>query len=250
MMAQTVKCSNYRCGKGLSNDHMLCSGCKQARYCSKDCQKQDWKTHKSFCKHVTSNGTSSASMDCLDYYINIAPYDPKAQALATEIHLTLPNPGYPIVGSKYPNAAFDFPMRRLVRTGKDTPENIALFFGQKTTEEINLAHKENRMEALLNPPMGSPMDVMARGSKWDENCPPLNVRRPSDAEAEELRAIRQMQETIRQHMGSRGVEDVTSNDMRDILVKHFGPRWPDMMQVYQHALNSMDRNVRPPGLYD
>jgi len=28
----------------------ICSGCKSARYCSADCQKKDWKNHKSGCK--------------------------------------------------------------------------------------------------------------------------------------------------------------------------------------------------------
>ncbi len=30
--------------------HKLCSGCKMVRYCSEECQKEDWKSHKKYCK--------------------------------------------------------------------------------------------------------------------------------------------------------------------------------------------------------
>ena len=35
-----------------------CSGCKAIRYCSKECQKDDWLEHKDFCKSLrtSSNG--------------------------------------------------------------------------------------------------------------------------------------------------------------------------------------------------
>lgn len=89
-MEQPVKCSSYQCSKGPSSSTKFCSGCKQARYCSNDCQKKNWKTRKAFCKHVSSNGASSTSMSCSEYSIKIAPYDLKAQALASEIHLALP----------------------------------------------------------------------------------------------------------------------------------------------------------------
>ena len=29
-----------------------CSRCKRVRYCSRECQVKDWKTHKKFCKEV------------------------------------------------------------------------------------------------------------------------------------------------------------------------------------------------------
>ncbi|KAI1442712.1 hypothetical protein F5Y02DRAFT_236569 [Annulohypoxylon stygium] len=243
-MEQPVKCSSYQCSKGPSSSTKFCSGCKQARYCSNDCQKKNWKTRKAFCKHVSSNGASSTSMSCSEYSIKIAPYDLKAQALASEIHLALPTT------ADMSWVVLNVPMRRLVRTGKDTPENIALFFGQSTSDEVREYHRKNRLEALINPPMGSPMDVMARHRKWDENCPPLNITKASQAEEDELKSVRQMQDTIRQYMGSRGVEDVNFDDMRDILVDTFGPIWPDKLQLCQDALNSMDRNVRPPGVYD
>ena len=41
----------YRCGNPgcLKSGVMHCGACKQARYCSKDCQKADWKCHKLRC---------------------------------------------------------------------------------------------------------------------------------------------------------------------------------------------------------
>ncbi|KAI1456208.1 hypothetical protein F4805DRAFT_433530 [Annulohypoxylon moriforme] len=237
-----LKCYNYRCTNSSPGSSLYCSGCKKVRYCSKDCQKQDWKEHKSFCKHVSTNGASSASLGDIEYYQKVAAHDAKAQALANEIGLTLPN----ATNRAFP--ALNMPIRRLVLTGKDTSENLSLFFGQNMTDAITRTHQDNRLEALLDPPEGSPMDVMARD--FDENCPPRNVRPPSHAEAGEVKKIRGMQEIIRQHMGSRGVEDVSTNDMRDILVKNFGNRWSEALETYNHALNSMDRNVRPPGIYD
>ncbi|OTA69988.1 hypothetical protein K449DRAFT_437 [Hypoxylon sp. EC38] len=141
------------------------------------------------------------------------------------------------------------PLRRLVVTGKDVPENLTLLFGQDK-DGFSPTHTAIRHEILLRPPPGSPMDVMARSMKFDQNCPPWTPREASEEEVKEIESIRAMQETIRRHMGSRGVEDVTSNDMRAILVNNFGNRWAEMLQTYTTALNSMDRGVRPPGIYD
>ena len=37
-----------RCGK-MTPKNKRCSGCMWARYCSRDCQKADWRTHRSVC---------------------------------------------------------------------------------------------------------------------------------------------------------------------------------------------------------
>lgn len=81
------------CGKSsaaLPHPLLVCGGCKKARYCSKDCQKQDWKIHKALCKMLSS---STSSLSPLDYYRKIAPSMPQAQQLATEIGLDFTNPG-------------------------------------------------------------------------------------------------------------------------------------------------------------
>lgn len=38
-------------GCGTPNRLQKCSGCQTARYCSRECQKSDWKKHKKECKH-------------------------------------------------------------------------------------------------------------------------------------------------------------------------------------------------------
>ena len=44
----------YKCHKCQTNkeDLLKCSGCKKVRYCSRDCQKSDWETHKGECRKV------------------------------------------------------------------------------------------------------------------------------------------------------------------------------------------------------
>ncbi|KAI0137797.1 hypothetical protein F4776DRAFT_621189 [Hypoxylon sp. NC0597] len=91
---------------------------------------------------------------------------------------------------------------------------------------------------------------MGRSRKFDENCPPWTPRAASEEELKEIKSIKAMQETIRRHIGPRRVKDVTGNDMRDILVNNFGNVSSEMLQTYTTALNSMDRGVRPPGVYD
>ncbi|KAH9950356.1 hypothetical protein B0H21DRAFT_723087 [Amylocystis lapponica] len=44
-------CSNYKCVRQTLHIRELshCSICKSINYCSKNCQKQDWKRHKKYC---------------------------------------------------------------------------------------------------------------------------------------------------------------------------------------------------------
>ncbi|KAI6082766.1 hypothetical protein F4821DRAFT_206245 [Hypoxylon rubiginosum] len=229
------KCSSPVCKGGSATDLLLCSACKQARYCSKNCQKQDWSNHKTFCKHVSTNGASSKLLDSVAYHPKVAAHDPQARAIAREIGITLP-----ISNSEF--RGLNFPMRRLVVTGKDTPENLSLFFGQHNS--VQEVHKNVRLEVLLRPPPGSPMYVLSTSTGADENCPSWTPREPSAAESVEIEEIRAMQEVIRSHMGARGVENISTNDMRDILVENFGNQWSAKLQTYQNAVNSMDQGVQ------
>lgn len=93
MTDSTDKCGSSFCQKERPGNLLVCSGCKKASYCSKDCQKKGWKQHKTYCQHVSSGGASSASLDPLDYYKKIAAHEPAARALASEINLPIPTPG-------------------------------------------------------------------------------------------------------------------------------------------------------------
>uniref|UniRef100_A0A383WQF5 MYND-type domain-containing protein n=1 Tax=Tetradesmus obliquus TaxID=3088 RepID=A0A383WQF5_TETOB len=53
----------HRCCKvcGARGDVMSCSRCKEVSYCSKDCQRQDWKRHKAECTAAAAAAGTSAS---------------------------------------------------------------------------------------------------------------------------------------------------------------------------------------------
>lgn len=52
--AGLVKPMYYTCGycKKVGNKHRKCAKCNLQRYCSKECQKAHWKTHKKACQTV------------------------------------------------------------------------------------------------------------------------------------------------------------------------------------------------------
>ncbi|KAK7747618.1 hypothetical protein SLS62_009029 [Diatrype stigma] len=235
-------------------DHLpLCAGCYKVHYCCEECQNSDWKDHRVYCKHISSQGASSASFGAMQYYEMIALHDPAALALARDLHLALPAPGSS--GSGY---HFKKLMRRLIVTGRDTPENIRLFFGSggggARSAELARAHAENRMEVLLRPPAGSAQHAEAAALGLDGGCPVENwtPREPSVAEAGELRTIRSMQNAIRRRMGAPGtgtgpggVVDPTEADMAAILAEQCGNRHdqPESLRIYRLALHSMDRGI-------
>lgn len=128
-------------------------------------------------------------------------------------------------------------------TGNDTPKNIILLLGRDDTKEIRKTIKDQRLEALLRPPPGSPDYVMATGLKLDVDCPPWTPRAPSPEEEVEVTKIRNMQHLITSHMGARGVQSITPADMQQILVSNFGAEWVGALGVYQTALSAMDQGV-------
>jgi len=81
-----TKCKNAPAG---NEKLQLCGGCKKAHYCSRGCQKEDWKEHKTICKYLSKD----PSIDALEYYQKAAPIMPEAQELAREIGLTLGTQG-------------------------------------------------------------------------------------------------------------------------------------------------------------
>ncbi|KAI0381176.1 hypothetical protein F5Y04DRAFT_289074 [Hypomontagnella monticulosa] len=232
---QVLKCSNPICKGHSAKDLLLCSGCKQARYCSKDCQKQDRKDHKTFCQHISTNGASSKFLEPAAYHQKVAAYDPQADILARNIGLTLPSRETELRG-------INFPMRRLVVAGEDTPENLSLFFGQSNS--IQGLHKDVRLEILLQPPPGSTMYALAVTRKLDEGCPPWKVPRgPSAAELLEVLEITDLQKEICSWMEARGIKDISMDDVSDILLGKFGDQWVTKLPIYILALESLDLGI-------
>ena len=59
---------------------LRCGGCRMSQYCSKECQKGDWKTHKVFCKSMAEMGTAK-------YFETAVQFSTLGRALANEIGL-------------------------------------------------------------------------------------------------------------------------------------------------------------------
>ncbi|KAI1254475.1 hypothetical protein MGN70_003879 [Eutypa lata] len=164
----TAKCSSSRCWKKPSSSLLFCARCKKARYCNKECQKKHWEEHKPFCQPVATE-------------------DPEAQALAREIGLPSPTDGF-----------VSLRMGGLVATGKDTPENLTLFFSRQC-EHIKQWHEEHRMEVLLCPAPGSIMHAESQNRGFEAIWPRSGwtQREPSAAKARMVEQIRDMQERVR-----------------------------------------------------
>jgi hypothetical protein len=51
-LPNTGHCGDPGCGMILPKTELMkCSGCKSSEYCSRDCQKSHWETHKAICRH-------------------------------------------------------------------------------------------------------------------------------------------------------------------------------------------------------
>lgn len=78
---------------------MKCSRCNAESYCSRECQKSQWKVHKKACGKslgisvVQPSSSTGQAMDPSDYYHKVAHTAPEAKALADSINLPLPPRG-------------------------------------------------------------------------------------------------------------------------------------------------------------
>ncbi|ETS83495.1 hypothetical protein PFICI_05371 [Pestalotiopsis fici W106-1] len=224
----TPKCANEACQSGQRDNLLACGRCQAVQYCSKGCQKQDWKYHKVPCQKAA--GVPIGSLACNQKF---AIHDPKAQTLAKDM------------GMKPSPADFlAYPLRRLALTRKDTPGNLPLFFGDRDRPDIRSAIKEFRIEALLRPPPGSPTYAHAKPGRLEEGLPAWTPQPASLDEAKEVQEIRKMQQIIVDHSGPRGTKDITSDDMMSILTIHYPERWAEMLPLYNLTLNALDQGAQ------
>ncbi|KAK1595345.1 uncharacterized protein LY79DRAFT_547449 [Colletotrichum navitas] len=212
-----------------------CSACGKAWYHSRDCQRQHWKQHKKACLANRSGAnTSPASasganptLDPYTYYNQIARRSFDAQDLLWALRL---DPASPEGTAK--------PLRRLVITGQDSPENIQRLFGPGSLSTMKQDHENARIEALLDPPRGSPSHKVS--AVTDDPSLARSVRPPTKAEQQKLQEVREIQQLIRQKVGAG--KSPSSGDMMSILTS-FGPDWAAKMPLYILAANTMDQGV-------
>jgi hypothetical protein len=52
-----------RCGEPGATGMLRCSKCKSVRYCSRECQRSDWKQHKERCKEVNKKLAARSALE-------------------------------------------------------------------------------------------------------------------------------------------------------------------------------------------
>lgn len=67
-------CSGPSCSKPGSSK---CGGCKNATYCSRECQKTHWAAHKTICKEISQSNTPKSNC----YILRAVPQTPNAPVL-------------------------------------------------------------------------------------------------------------------------------------------------------------------------
>jgi len=131
------------------------------------------------------------------------------------------------------------PIRRLVKTGKDTIANIQLLLGPQWVQNSSF-WEDARIDIFLNPPRGSPSFAVHHTERATETGITFAPRPASAEETAKIRSVREMQHKIRAHLGSR--KEPTTQDMQTVL-NSYGADWSALLQIYTLAVNTMDQGV-------
>lgn len=128
------------------------------------------------------------------YWNETAHKKPAARALATRLGLHLPERLAPGIES-----GLMYPMRRLIISGEDTPENKAILFGPSWEAGTAQLHKQTRLEVLMCPPPGSSGHFLAEHQ--DQGTDVWRPRRPRGPSAEEEEKIKRVRALIKFEQG-------------------------------------------------
>lgn len=107
-------------------------------------------------------------------------------------------------------------MKRLILTGKDTPENLKLFFGKNFTESPRLETLHRIARKEINWQIHTfPEDYYCSASYYVDGteCVP---REPTPSDAMELVRIKSMQGAIQRYQRSKD-GPVSEHDLRNVL---------------------------------
>ncbi|KAL8804725.1 MAG: hypothetical protein Q9182_002417 [Xanthomendoza sp. 2 TL-2023] len=166
------------------------------------------------------------------YWNHVAQTKPEAQSLAQRLQLDFPTSPNDL------QSTLMYPIRRLVVTGEDTPENLTLLLGPLWEYHVGQCRHKARLEVLVCPPPGSPLSVSFKDH--DRGSPPWTPRPANAKEAAEVAKVRDIQSKIVAQMGDR--KDVTSIDTKMVL-SHFGNQWVEVLPLLELAMNSTDQGV-------
>jgi hypothetical protein len=87
VLALKMKC--FQCKKDVPSGLLKCKGCNIAHYCSKECQRENWKAHKKMCKLVQNDiQTNNRTPTERDDKMKVIP--PKTGNQIFHFHLFVP----------------------------------------------------------------------------------------------------------------------------------------------------------------
>jgi hypothetical protein len=108
--------------------------------------------------------------------------------------------------------------RRLVVTGKDTPDNLSLLFGTNPQDNADLIYVCYGfcVQLLVSPPPGSEHYEQVVRGKMDDGCPPWSPRLPyTPSETCEAAKMFDLQSKIRQVMAPLEEREYKSMTLED-----------------------------------
>ena len=128
------KLNGKRCNYCNKIDGKLktCTRCKQAFYCSKKCQKKDWKNHKKVCKKIVEP-TSSPNDDADDITSFRVQHKSTGATLKDKDILGETKEERKIVR--------DQRVKEIIETTGQDPKNIPIEFSEMTDEEVFVVHQ-------------------------------------------------------------------------------------------------------------